>query len=137
MKKSDADFIVLGGDFNSDPVVNSHETTLTDIKQVMVQKQPLKSTWETGQNGDKSYIRSIHISRRERFHHYHHDYQEMVSAIEEFFKTLQRWLVATEATYGNPQNSYSANYAPVHYDYIFHRANNNNTMWTDWFNVSC
>ena len=61
----------------------------------------------------------------------------MVSAIEEFFKTLQRWLVAAEATYGNPQNSYSANYAPVHYDYIFHRANNNNTMWTDWFNVSC
>ena len=61
----------------------------------------------------------------------------MVSAIEEFFKTLHSWLVAAEATYGNPQNSYSANYAPVHYDYIFHRANNNNTMWTDWFNVSC
>ena len=35
VKKSDADFIVLGGDFNSDPVVNSHETTLTDIKQVI------------------------------------------------------------------------------------------------------
>ena len=42
MKKSDADFIVLGGDFNSDPVVNSHETTLTDIKQVMVQIEPPK-----------------------------------------------------------------------------------------------
>ena len=36
VKKSDADFIVLGGDFNSDPVVNSHETTLTDIKQVII-----------------------------------------------------------------------------------------------------
>ena len=48
MKKSDADFIVLGGDFNSDPVVNSHETTLTDIKQVMVQKQPLEVLWKRG-----------------------------------------------------------------------------------------
>ena len=50
---------------------------------------------------------------------------------------VRPWLVAAEATYGNPQNSYSANYTPVHNDYIFHRANNNNTMWTDWFNVSC
>ena len=43
VKKSDADFIVLGGDFNSDPVVNSQETTLTDIKQVIVQKH--LGTW--------------------------------------------------------------------------------------------
>ena len=42
VKKSDADFIVLGVDFNSDPVVNSHETTLTDIKQVIVKKEPHK-----------------------------------------------------------------------------------------------
>ena len=48
VKKSDADFIVLGGDFNSDPVVNSHETTLTDIKQVMVQKQPPKALGNRG-----------------------------------------------------------------------------------------
>ena len=48
MKRSDADFIVLGGDFNSDPVVNSHETTLTDIKQVMVQKQPPKALGNPG-----------------------------------------------------------------------------------------
>ena len=48
MKKSDADFIVLGGDFNSDPVVNSHETTLTDIKQVIVQKQPAKALGKRG-----------------------------------------------------------------------------------------
>jgi len=35
VQKSDADFIVLGGDFNVDPKVNAHETTYHDIKKIM------------------------------------------------------------------------------------------------------
>ena len=36
VKESQADFVILGGDFNSDPVVNKNETTLTDITDIMV-----------------------------------------------------------------------------------------------------
>ena len=35
IKDSKADFVILGGDFNSDPVVNKNETTLTDITDYM------------------------------------------------------------------------------------------------------
>jgi len=35
VKKSDADFLVLGGDFNVDPNVNGNETTYHDIKSIM------------------------------------------------------------------------------------------------------
>jgi len=35
VKKSDADFVVLGGDFNIDPKVNANETTYHDIKEIM------------------------------------------------------------------------------------------------------
>jgi len=34
--KSDADFIILGGDFNVDPKANADETTYHDIKSIMV-----------------------------------------------------------------------------------------------------
>ena len=36
INESKADFVILGGDFNSDPVVNQNETTLSDIKSIMV-----------------------------------------------------------------------------------------------------
>ena len=36
VKQSQADFVILGGDFNSDPVVNKNETTLKDITDIMV-----------------------------------------------------------------------------------------------------
>ena len=36
IKKSEADFVILGGDFNADPVVNKEETTLKDINNLMV-----------------------------------------------------------------------------------------------------
>ena len=36
INESKADFVILGGDFNSDPVVNQNETTLKDIKSIMV-----------------------------------------------------------------------------------------------------
>jgi len=93
IKKSDADFVILGGDFNADPVVNKNETTLDDINNLMV------------------------------------------SSINEFFQQMKNWLIAKKATYGNPSNSYSYTYRPVHYDYIFHKANSNNTMWTHWFDI--
>lgn len=94
IQQSEADFVILGGDFNADPEVNSEETTLKDINDVMV------------------------------------------SAVEEFFKKVQNWLIPKEATYGNPQNSYSSSEKPVHYDYIFHKANGDNKIWTNLFDVS-
>ena len=36
VEKSDADFVVLGGDFNVDPKINANETTLADIQNIMV-----------------------------------------------------------------------------------------------------
>jgi len=36
VEKSDADFVILGGDFNADPKANSNETTIGDIKNIMV-----------------------------------------------------------------------------------------------------
>ena len=36
VEKSDADFVILGGDFNADPKANANETTIGDIKDVMV-----------------------------------------------------------------------------------------------------
>lgn len=93
IQKSDADFVILGGDFNADPVVNKDETTLSDIQEVMV------------------------------------------SAIEEFFKKVTSWLVKDKATYGNPLNSYSSIYNPVHYDYIFHKANQGHKIWTNFFDI--
>ena len=59
----------------------------------------------------------------------------MVSAIEEFFKKVTSWLVKDKATYGNPLNSYSAINTPVHYDYIFHKANYGHKIWTNFFDV--
>ena len=35
IQESNADFIILGGDFNADPTVNAMETTLPDITDVM------------------------------------------------------------------------------------------------------
>jgi len=93
VKESQADFVILGGDFNSDPVVNKNETTLKDITDIMV------------------------------------------SSISEIFLKLENWLIPTKATYGNPENTYSYTYSPVHYDYIFHRANHGNMMWTSIFDI--
>ena len=35
LNRSDADFIILGGDFNADPKANANETTLADINRIM------------------------------------------------------------------------------------------------------
>ena len=46
------------------------------------------------------------------------------------------------ATYANPRNTWSSKSGyleidspPVHYDYIFHKANYGNKMWTSSFEV--
>jgi len=94
VNKSDADFMILGGDFNVDPKVNANETTYHDVSSLMV------------------------------------------NSMEEFFKIITDWLIPKRATYGNPENTYSGQkYAPVLYDYIFHKANGNNSAWTNLFDV--
>ena len=45
----------------------------------------------------------------------------MQNACEELFRQLKEWLAPKFATYGNQRNSFSSNYDPVTYDYIFHR----------------
>jgi len=94
VNKSDADFVVLGGDFNVDPKVNGNETTYHDVRALMK------------------------------------------NSMEEFFKIITEWLVPKRSTYGNPENTYSGQiYAPVLYDYIWHKAKGNNTAWTNLFDV--
>jgi hypothetical protein len=45
------------------------------------------------------------------------------------------WLGPKWATYGNPANSFSNQYDPVVYDYVWHRANGHNTISTSHFEV--
>jgi endonuclease/exonuclease/phosphatase family metal-dependent hydrolase len=91
VQRSDADFVILGGDFNVDPRMK--ESSFLDIEQIMI------------------------------------------NSIDEFFKKIALWLNPKRATYGNPNNTYSNNYSPVTYDYIFHKANKQNMIWTDFFDV--
>jgi len=89
--KSNADFVILGGDFNTDP--KDKETSYHSLKEAMI------------------------------------------SSMEEFFLDIKEWLCPRRATYGNPKNTYSYMYAPVLYDYIWHRSNRWNMIWTNFFDV--
>jgi len=60
---------------------------------------------------------------------------EMASSMEDFFQRIANWLIPKRATYGNPRNTYSNNYDPVLYDYIWHRSNKNNLVLTNFFDV--
>jgi len=91
VKKSTADFVVLGGDFNVDP--KAKETTFHDVKEIMI------------------------------------------NSIEEFFKNIEEWLIPRRATYANPQNTYSSQYKPILYDYIFHKAMGNGIILTNFFEI--
>jgi len=91
VKESNADFVVLGGDFNTDP--KDKETSYHDLKEAMI------------------------------------------SSMEEFFINIKEWLCPNKATYGNPKNTYSYMYTPVLYDYIWHKANRWNMVWTNFFDV--
>ena len=90
--RSNADFVILGGDFNTDPKDN--ETSYHDLKR------------------------------------------SLVSSMEEFWRDIREWLVPSKATYGNPGNTYSSQYQPVSYDYIWHRASGRNMIWTNLFQVT-
>lgn len=60
----------------------------------------------------------------------------MKNCIEEIFYKLQAWLNPQYATYGNQVNTFSNNYAPIIYDYVFHKENDNSTrVWTSWFEL--
>jgi len=89
--KSNADFVILGGDFNTDPKDN--ETSYHNLKEAMI------------------------------------------SSMEEFFLDIKEWLIPSKATYANPKNTYSYMYQPVLYDYIWHKANGRNMIWTNFFQV--
>lgn len=91
VNKSNADFVILGGDFNTSPTDN--ETSYHNLKTAMV------------------------------------------SSMEEFFLDIKEWLIPSKSTYGNPRNSYSHMYQPVLYDYIWHKAQGWNIIWTNLFEV--
>jgi len=91
VKKSNADFMILGGDFNTDPKDN--ETSYHNLKSTMT------------------------------------------SSMEQFFLDIKEWLCPSKATYGNQKNTYSYMYDPVLYDYIWHRAQGLNMVWTNFFDV--
>ena len=91
VEKSKADFVIVGGDFNTDP--SDKETSYHTLQSVLV------------------------------------------NSIAEFFVELSSWLSPQKATYGNPANAYSNMYEPVLYDYIWHKTNGKNLIWTNYFNV--
>jgi len=93
VSRSDADFIILGGDFNADPKANANETTLADINRIMK------------------------------------------NSIEEYFHRIENWLTPQKATYANPDNTYSSQFSPVMYDFIFHRKNGENMIWANFFDI--
>lgn len=61
--------------------------------------------------------------------------KSLSSSMEDFFKHIRDWLVPKKASYGNPRNSYSNMYAPVLYDYIWHRAQPGNLIVTNMFDL--
>ena len=93
--KSTADIVLLGGDFNAEPILEEGAPYQMIVKY-------------------------------------------MTNCIEEIFYKFDKWLDATFATYGNVRNNFSGKkYAPVTYDYIFHRTNNpsRTLAWTNWFDL--
>merc|ERR1712080_543926 len=85
-QKSDADFIVLGGDFNVDPKVNAHETTYHDIKKIMTNSIeeffkhiedwliPKKASYANPQNTYSHMYKPVlydYIFHRGTQHHHH------------------------------------------------------------------
>jgi len=92
VKNSDADFAILGGDFNIDPRM-TNETT------------------------------------------YHTLTNELSSAMHQFFKYLEELLKPKRATYGNPENTYSAQFGPALYDYIFYKSKGWNSVAINIFEV--
>merc|ERR1712080_258702 len=70
VNKSDADFVLLGGDFNVDPKVNANETSYQDGKNVIITnlfKIPFLKTWiSLAQNGtDKVTEKEVSLSDHE------------------------------------------------------------------------
>merc|ERR1712215_124910 len=69
-----------------------------------------------------------------QFHPYS-DHGDALWGDGEYFARKGAWLTPSKATYGNPANTYSAQYTPVLYDYIFTKPGHNNTIWTNYFEV--
>ena len=62
--------------------------------------------------------------------------KHMKNCIEEMFYKLLAWLNPQYATYGNKKNSFSNNYSPVIYDYIFYQNNRDDfRVWTNLYDM--
>ena len=61
----------------------------------------------------------------------------MSNCVEDFLHKLEVWLSPPYATYGNPANTFSSNFAPVIYDFIFHKGRNESrvNVYTDFFHL--
>lgn len=93
VRKSKADVVLLGGDFNAPPVFKEGEPY--------------------------QMIR---------------DY--MTNCVEELYYKLKQWLQPKFATYGNQANTFSRQFGPIIYDYIFHKSNTDDiSVYTNWFEL--
>ena len=62
--------------------------------------------------------------------------EHMTNCIEEIFYKLLAWLNPQYATYGNQKNTFSNNYSPVIYDYIFYHNNRDDfRVWTNLYDM--
>ena len=62
----------------------------------------------------------------------------LTNSVQEIFYKLDEWLHVKFSTYGNPRNTFSGHgaYAPIIYDYVFHRTVHPRTVcWTNWFEL--
>ncbi len=65
--------------------------------------------------------------------------RRMKNCIEEFFYKVTQWLNPNYATYGNKENTFSNQYKPIIYDYVFHETKKEKrdalNVYTDFFDL--
>jgi len=127
VKTSTARFCILGGDFNFDPSTNhlrsatDYETTVDDIHNFGF----INSTDDLLKTTEQSHYSADHINSCSA------DYQSICDDLEglmepgDFVQTPE--LNPSDATFANPGNTYSGGKPPKIYDYIFHKANGQNS----------
>ena len=107
--QSNADFVILGGDFNTSP--RDKETSYKNLKQMMT-------------NSMEEFFVEIKVNKI------------LFQCQNKFKFDNQEWLCPSKATYGNPKNTYSYMYQPVLQDYIWLKSCGWNMIWTNFFDVS-
>jgi len=61
--------------------------------------------------------------------------RSLVNSFQDFETTSTEWLKPRRATYANPENSYSCMNEPAVYDYVWHKGNKGNRIWTSYLDV--